>query len=698
MIGERRTDRTRVYWVDKLSILSVVKLATLTLWKSRTGVQSVRYLSATPGGTRLFRALARLATVLGVKLTVQHEDYDLYDLRSTHEEHTTFGIDLQVDEMQERVGQAVVADLDVDALLTRCLGRPYSERKFRLYLVQAIANEVYDDVLSLSVMQGLVSTARDDIGDSPTLLIKRSIFSSYILNEHPASKALRVESYVSLGETRLVLRVAGGFTRQFLLALVALGRGLPARITGPMRAQASSALQRPRIAVQYTKGVDLDRASDIFWYPDSGLRQDQVLVYFNRSRFPSSPAAISQLERLGLPWTISSKWRPGRRDYRYLADMQQVLSAALRLAWAAIIRRPALGWLQWRVAVELEHRVSYSSAFLREHNVAVHIHSVANTHISIPLVFAAERVGGIDFAYQWSGTEWIRSVKARITASHVFFAWGPEFVEQMRRNGLAPDVYLIGGHVFAHLGRGTTERPAQIRQQMLNGSCEYIICLFDGSFSVKGSQQPPKLMADFYVTVLGWVLNNQKLGLVIKPKSAAFELLPGVKSLVDDAIARGQCVVEDPKTPSFEAALSADIAVGVGVNTAVMEAALAGVRGVHFDLPGVAKAYPGVEDGLGPLVFRDGAELYEAIEADRESGGTTGLGDHGSWLRSVDPFQDGGAAGRMGNYLRWYLESIEAGHDSQRWVADATERYSGVAGGQHVIYGHEEHAKDTMAG
>ena len=697
MAGERQAEGARLYFVDRLSVSSVFRLAVMTIAARRSSSQRVRYLASNSAGAWLFRALRVVAGALGSRLEGGAQDYDLYDLRKGDDGPSTFEMDLQIDGLQERVGQAAVADIDVDSLLTKRLRRPYDRGKFVLYLAQAVANEAYEEVLSLSVMQWVAPAARDDKGNSPTLLVRRSIFSSYILKEHPASRVLRVESYMSLGETRVLLRVAGGFVRAFLLALLAMVRGLPARIARSMGAPASSESPRPRIAVQYAKGVDLDRASDIFWFPDSGLRPEQVLVYFSRDRFPATEAAITRLEELGLPWLISSTWRPGRRDLRYLADMLQVLLAGLRLGWAAIVHRPALRSWQWRAAVDLERRVSYTSAFLREHHVAVHIHSVANTHVSIPLAFAAERVGGIDLAYQWSGTEWIRSVRARITASHVYFAWGRQFVERMRLKGLAPDVYLIGGHVFGHFGLRATERSPGIRQQLLNAGCEYVICLFDGSVQ-RGIHQTPKLMADFYVTVLGWVLKDRTLGLVIKPKSAAFEALPGVKPLVDDAVARGQCVVEDPRTSSFEAALASDIAVGVGVNTAVLEAALAGVRGVHFDLPGLAMAYPGIGDGIGPLVFGDGTELYDAIQEDRRSGGATGLGDHGSWLGSIDPFQDGGAAGRIGNYIRWYLESIEAGHDSRRAVADATARYSRVVGQQYVTRGHEEPAREPVLG
>ncbi len=94
-----------------------------------------------------------------------------------------------------------------------------------------------------------------------------------------------------------------------------------------------------------------------------------------------------------------------------------------------------------------------------------------------------------------------------------------------------------------------------------------------------------------------------------------------------------------------------------------------------------------MEHGTDRFVFNDADKLFAAVEAHRESGGKTTLGDHGEWLRSVDPFQDGNAAQRMGAYLRWYMESIEAGLESRQALAEATERYSREVGPQYVIDG-----------
>jgi len=249
---------------------------------------------------------------------------------------------------------------------------------------------------------------------------------------------------------------------------------------------------------------------------------------------------------------------------------------------------------------------------------------------------------------------------------------------------MGSDVLLVGGNIFGHLPKKRHDLAGILRTQLLESGASYVICLFDGSFN-RQIHQTPRMTVEFYESVVKWVLSTPSAGLVIKPKGKVPRSLDRIGALVDQAIAEGRCVVLDAKVSSFEAANSADIAIGLGINTAGLDAAIAGVPAVHFDLPGMAKAYDGLVSGFEQFVFSDAGELFAAVETHMESGGKTALGDHGSWLDSVDPFQDGGAARRLGTYLRWFLESVEAGRESQHALADANKRYSREVGPQYVM-------------
>ena len=505
--------------------------------------------------------------------------------------------------------------------------------------------------------------------------------------EHHAARENAVETYASLRGPLLLIRIAGGLAKQLAGASLRFPWRLgfqSGRVDQESRNGPAAKVIRPRIAVGYTQGTDLETRSDIFWYPESGLSHDQVLVYFGRQRFPGSAEVVRQIDRLGLDWMDLAEWSPGREDSTHLRSLIGAVGIAFRLAMSAALNRPWSRWWYRRMLVDLERRVSFWAAFLREHSVTAHMHPVANSPNAIPMTFAAERAGAVDIGYQWSASEFILAARGRIVASHVFFCWGSLFARQMRSNGMVPDASLLAGSVFGYLAKARSSEADRARQRLLRNGCEYVVCVFDSGFN-RDIYQTPKMMAEFYETVVTWVLGQPGVCLLVKPKASVYTELAGAGSLLEQAIAKGRCVVGDAGQSSFEAAMSADIAVGIGINTAVFDAAVAGVPAVHFDLPGMAKGFQGLEAGRDRFVYSDAAGLFESVEAHKNGDGKTAVGDHGEWLDSVDPFQDGNAAKRIGEYLRWYMESIEAGRESQQALSETNERYSREVGPQYVM-------------
>ena len=673
-----RLGSEQVYWLDRLSGMSVLRVAKLVAGERKTRSHRVRYLASTGGGRRLFSLLRLAWKPFGPRLRADYQDYDLHEMRSDGE--SAYDIDFEVDTIQQRVAMKIVDRMDVAALLDKRLRRPYSFEKLSLYLRLTFAEEIYQQVLSLSIMQRLASAESDDRPHTGTLVVQRSTFSGPVVAEHVSGEEHRIATYPDSTNLLNYVRAAIGLARQLVLG--ALNATILTRRWSSGDQQGRP--QRPRIAISHTQGVDLDTRSDIFWYPESGLSADQVLVYFGRTRFPASDAAVTRLRELGIGWIILSDWRPGRRDSSYLKQLLRIVGVSLRLALFAMTRRSDSGWWQWRVVVDLERRVAYWSTFLREHGASIHMHQVASSSKAVSLVFAAERAGAIDVGYQWSGNDFIYATRGRTIAHNMFFAWGPLFASMIETVGMAPDRLLVGGSIFGALTYSRREHAGCLRNRFPEGRRDYVICLFDNSFQ-KWVHFTPNMIAEFYESLLRWVLKTPSVGLLIKPKSAVPRNLSNLGALVDQATAEGRCVVLDAKVSSFEAAMSADIAIGIGINTAVFDAALAGVPAVHFDLSGMARAYDGIKVGEEKFVFNDAAKLFAAVEAHRKSGGKTGLGDHGDWLESVDPFQDGGAGRRLGMFLRWFLESIEAGRGSQQALAEATERYSKEIGPQYVM-------------
>ena len=666
-----------VYWLDALGIFSALRLV-LERIRGRGAAAEVQYLRLNP----YKRWLLSMLRSLGFRPSRHPTDFALGDLRAPDGANLFY----ELEEAVDRIGRRAIVHIDVDRLVRHHLSAPYRSERVGLYLRRSINMEVYDTALDLWAMRTLASGPPPvAFLQSHVFVIRRSFFHTNILREHTSSSDGPLLTYSDMMGWVRTAREAAGFAKHLFGALSGVLLKLVRWHRGQMPAVSpTDGATRPRVAVQFVNGANLDTRSDLFWYPGSGLTPEQVLVYFRRQNRPPTAAATQPLRDLGLDWTVLFGWKPGRSDLQYARDVFRSLGVALGLTWRALAGRLPYGWWQWRVLVSMERSINWWTAFFREHHIRVHVHTGSTTLQVVPMSLAIEKAGGIDFGYQWSADDFNAPTTGRIVANHVYFAWGPYFGEQMRRLGAMPDVLLLGGSVFGYLASIQHDGSHQYRQRLLKVGCDYIVCLFDNSFHNR-MYLTPRIMARFYETILQWVLADHRLGLVIKPKKQDNLLrLPQIMPMLNELVHTGRCLLLDASASHLEAALTANLAIGVGVNTAVLDAAIAGVPGVHLDLAAL-KRHPFHAAGDGQFVFSDAGALWEALQLHRaKAAEETSLGDHSPCLATVDPFRDGHGAERMGKYIRWFLESVEERSGWQEALAAASRRYAQEVGKEYI--------------
>jgi len=84
-------------------------------------------------------------------------------------------------------------------------------------------------------------------------------------------------------------------------------------------------------------------------------------------------------------------------------------------------------------------------------------------------------------------------------------------------------------------------------------------------------------MTEFYREFLKWVIEEKDVGIIIKPKKPKyFKRLIEVKQILAQARETGRCIVltESLGRLASDAAHPADIAVGIGISSAVIDSRL----------------------------------------------------------------------------------------------------------------------------
>jgi hypothetical protein len=193
-------------------------------------------------------------------------------------------------------------------------------------------------------------------------------------------------------------------------------------------------------------------------------------------------------------------------------------------------------------------------------------------------------------------------------------------------------------------------------------------------------------MAALYRSMLEWVIGDGRIGLIIKSKKpAVLASIPEVLPLLEKAIATGRCVRmenEWGRLPT-DAASAADISVGAGISSAVIESVIAGYRGVHYDMTRL-RSHEFYSWGYGRLVFDDLGKMMEALKK-FASGTDEGIGDWSKYVDKLDPYHDGRGGARMGIYMKDLLDSIDSGATRDEAIGHADRSFMDKWGNDKVI-------------
>lgn len=446
----------------------------------------------------------------------------------------------------------------------------------------------------------------------------------------------------------------------------------------------------PRIAVHFVEGFDLRRRSDIVWFPHSGIDPKRILIYFNRSNIFGKPIpdhVLEKIEELGMRWVSIEKgmfrgreksvWAPSRTpESEWLITLESkssdrigkwVLQTARRLLWD----------------------IHFWKTFYQTFNIKLIFLPEEGDQISIAQGIAFDTMGesaGYTVGRERSDFGAPISSLMGYHTKDIFFTWNCRSTKYLKPQYNQVQTQVVAGYLNDMNFFTNDDKLEENRKQLIENGARFVIALFDTGHSTRTFTTPD--MESFYRAFLKWILEDDAVGIVIKSKKPhILKTLPNILPLLAKAETTGRCIRlanEFGRLPS-DASRIADIAVGVGVSSAVTEAVIAGCRGIHYH-----KEFPYRHDyfkwGYEKIVFDDLDRMMDAIKSYKTNPDLNpDLGDWTHYLSMLDPFRDGRAGERMGNYLSWCLEGFDAGLDREAVLQQANTKYAEMWGVDKVI-------------
>lgn len=462
---------------------------------------------------------------------------------------------------------------------------------------------------------------------------------------------------------------------------------------------------QPKIAVHLLEGIDLKKRSDLIWFPNAGIDANRVLVcitigniyyqYYMKNKMLSRREntyvpdyILKGLEELGMKWVfIGNPILPRKTKTIKKFPVRWKPDWLINLKAKAVTEVDRYVYEKTNLLVE---KIQFWKTFYQIFNVKLDFFPDEGAPLSIAKGIAFDIMGDTGgFTVGKQRSEFGSPPKAYIGfyTQDIFFTWN-----YRAKSFLKPEYNQVKTHIVAGYPNDMNffkenKKVENVKRRLKEKGVEFVVALFDTGFGLNHTFLAIDMEA-FYREFLNWILEDTSVGLVIKSKKPHFlDSLPNVLSLLFKAEASGRCVnlTEELGSLPSDASRIADIAVGAGVSSAVSEAVIAGCRGCHYQ-----KNFPRRHDyykwGYETLVFDNLDRMMKAIKSFKADPDLKPeLGDWTPFLDKLDPFRDGRAGERMGNYMRWFLEEIEAGQSRDQALKNVNSKYAAVWGGDKII-------------
>ena len=448
-------------------------------------------------------------------------------------------------------------------------------------------------------------------------------------------------------------------------------------------------MEEAGIALQYAEGINLDRRSDIVWFPASQIDPRRVLIYFDHAGHtkgkPISEDILQSIEKLGVKWVCLN---PGSIARKNVPVWYPHFSVDRSLKTLGKPHDLVEKWIYQKAAVLLKE-VNYWAAFYKTFNIKLNfvIGEGSPYYIAQSIAFDFNgRKGGFLVGKQRS--ECFVPPEAYL-GSHpkdIFFVWN-----RRTKKYVKPDINLISSYVVTGNANAVTfenkiNEASRLKLRLKSKGANFIVALFD---NVHGSHThfSSEMMERFYLVFFDWLFEDKTLGIIIKSKKPLLlNNLPRVLAVLAKAESTGRFIRLGNvfgRLPA-DAALASEMTVGIGISSAVIESAVVGVRGIHCDLT-CLRSHEYYKWGYERIIFDNLDRMMVALKRYKDNrAADPDLGDWSPFLDKLDPFRDGRAGERMGTYLRWLLEGFDSGLNRESILDQANKKYAKAWGAENI--------------
>jgi hypothetical protein len=436
-----------------------------------------------------------------------------------------------------------------------------------------------------------------------------------------------------------------------------------------------------------TESMDKTGKDDLFWWRNSAVEPSRLVYMFERKDIQPTLKEVEKVQNLGIQSAaLNSKFlgdNPNllieNNENQSFLEPLRMLAFSLKLCWKSLFGdefyRIVKALVAWQYISGKKLSGIYKTLNLKG---VFHFEEAGMDIQSLASAFN----DSIRFGTNWSCHHGINLTSCR--NHQVYFFWGNHDAQQgLDAGSMAQSMLISGSFLSDHPDRETNSTAQGKVEEMRKQGVRYILTLLDNS--------PP--CPEYYQFFLQWLVEDPRLGLLIKSKGNSWNKMrkDGLDGLIERAYQTNRIHDLDSRFSPTDASRLSDFTIGVASMSALAASALEGARVLFLDYEqvdkGPQKPYCILHSlGLNRCVFYEPLLLRQSvIDYFKNSTANASLGDATPILDQLDPFRDGKASQRIGEFVSWYLEEIDNGSNPDDAVRKATDKYGEKWGEDKVI-------------
>jgi hypothetical protein len=424
--------------------------------------------------------------------------------------------------------------------------------------------------------------------------------------------------------------------------------------------------------------LDQDKRSALFLLLKSGLPWNRVMLYFENTAAACDDKMVDEMDRLGLKYIAKKRGVTQSKRVPEWSVSKDFFSTLFKRNYDLLLHLVRHLGESIEVTELFRFNATYALHydFFKSMNIKANVGLENFSTADVPKYLALKYAGGARLCYQISNIN-TPNIHDRGVVSDVYFPFGPHYRKAVEESHSHVTSFLPAGYVTDYCFKSVKDKSQQLRSRLKEAGAKFVVTFFDEGFGV-GRTHPTREEAsrnhDFFAQL---VLDHHDVAVIFKPKKIQFS--PD-SALVKQAIGTNRFVVLNEgryliNTFPAEAALASDITVGLFQSgTTNLESMVAGVPTFFLDLH---KLYylPEYSFGRDQLVFDNRERLKAALSALKNGGTYFKPKEFTDLVKSKDPFQDGRAIERIGDYVRWLIEQFDAGKSREEALRFASQKY-----------------------